>query len=105
MSTKNLPRRDVLADADSEIIDALTHKPKKGRARPWDRKHQDTHFSAWGIPPELQARIKAISDGLGVPIGEVARRLLEGGLDLYDRGDLPMVAKRKPGAPTLYPDE
>ncbi len=106
MAKQRPPRQDALAGApEKEIVDALTRKPRKPRARAWDQEHKATHLSVWGIPPKVQARIRAISNSLGVPVGDVTRQLLEGGLDLYDKGDLPMVAKRKLGAPTLFPDE
>ena len=76
-----------------------------GRNRDWDRAHNFLVVTYRGIPAELHRQIKEIADKKGVPVGEVARRLLEYGLAAYLVGDLKLPAAPRRGKLTLFPGD
>jgi len=70
-------------------------KPKKGRdLRQAGQRSNPAAFR--GLPQPLRDRVAGLADQLGVPVGEVARKLIEYGNEQYHRGALPL---------TLYPVE
>lgn len=71
-------------------IDGISAPLPKIRQRAWDSANRDSLWSVRGIPQGLQGEIKKIAMELGVPIGDVARLLLEHGLDAYRAGKLPI---------------
>jgi len=98
-----MARRDATA-ADPEVQRILGEAlVKKGRSRKWERKHPTISFRHW--PPSIKKRINRIARELQVPAYEVARLLMEHGLDAYDSGEL----KARPGVAshrlTLFPSE
>jgi hypothetical protein len=58
-----------------------------------------------GIPPELNAELKALAEELHVPIGDVVRAFLEHGLAAHQRGELPLKPHLRIGKMTLFPGE
>ena len=77
---------------------ALKHKPSTSRRnRDWERQNPPTCYR--GIPAELHAAIVEIANDLAVPPGDVARKLMEYGLDAYRAGNISfqpvIVGKRR----------
>ncbi len=66
-------------------------KPKKGK-----EVQRPNPVAFRGLPQSLRDRVSALADQLGVPVGEVARKLIEYGNEQYQHGAL---------AVTLYPVE
>jgi hypothetical protein len=66
-------------------------RPKKGK-----EAQRANPVAFRGLPPSLRDRVAALAQELGVPVGEVARKLIEYGNEQYRRGLLPL---------TLYPVE
>jgi hypothetical protein len=58
-----------------------------------------------GIPKKLHDAIKQTAAGLGVSPGELARYLLEVGLERLETGEDAIEPKFVPGGFTLYPEE
>ncbi len=61
---------------------------KAKRNREWERKRAGQLAAYRGIPQDLQESVKAVAAELGVPVGDVARMLLEAGLEAYRAGTL-----------------
>jgi hypothetical protein len=98
-----MARRDATGEIDG-LAALLGDAPKKkGRSRKWERKHPTVSFRHW--PPGISRRINRIAKELQVPVSEVARLLMEHGLDAYDAGEL----KARPGIVShrlsLFPGE
>lgn len=86
-------RRDPLEPVEA-LPEVLSRRPgpKPKRDRAWDAKRSKATYD---LPPALIARIKAIADelaaehqGAKVRVSDVARLLLEAGLDAYEAGEL-----------------
>ena len=58
-----------------------------------------------GIPLKLHQSLKAVAGELGISPGELARYLLEKGLERMDAGEEEVAPSFVPGGYTLYPDE
>ncbi len=74
------------------------------RDRSWDAKRSKTTYD---LPPELIQKIKDIAGELGeeramVKVSDVARLLLETGIEQYEAGEL--KAKPRPTGFTLFDD-
>jgi hypothetical protein len=102
-----MPRRSIAGQMPPlEPVDAmpgaLAKRPGKAkRNRDWEQAHKVAAYR--GIPPELQARLIEIARAQAVPVGDVARALLEAGLEQYDRGALALQAVPLAVKNTLYP--
>jgi len=96
-------RRDALRTVEDEAkeIIAQSRPSQAKRNRSWERKNPAVAYR--GIPPKVQERILTIAKEHSVPVGELAGRLLEAGLTLFDRGELPLTPQLKAGKYTLYP--
>ncbi len=82
----------------------LAHKPSRAkRNREWEAQQQQVTFR--GIPLELNARLNAVAEELGVTVSEVARAFLERGLQAYEQGDLILQPRLRIGKRTLYSEE
>jgi hypothetical protein len=102
-----MSRRSVSEQMD-EPIEVLTRRPSKAkRNREWEyRQRKERGFVAYrGIPRKLHESLKEIADDLGVPVGEVARALLEYGLEACRKGDLVLQPKPVTGRYSLFPLE
>ena len=78
--------------------------PKKPRDRSWDKRRSKMTYD---LPPALIARISEIATELGqgggkVKVSDVARLLLEAGLEQYEAGKL--TPKLKPVGYKLFDD-
>lgn len=88
------------------VPEVLAHRPSTAkRDRGWEKKQRKCGDVATyrGIPKHLQDEIRRISDKRNVPVGEVARALLEYALVAYAKGDLTLDPQFGPGKLTLYP--
>ena len=75
---------------------------KPRRDRNWDKEHND-QVASYRIPVGLKQTIKDIAEQLNVSPADVARALLENGLDAYERGNLQLAPQPKQQGQTLYP--
>ncbi|HPH97163.1 MAG TPA: hypothetical protein PKW33_11190 [Anaerolineaceae bacterium] len=82
------------------IIDQIRVTEKKKRSRSWDEQNRATAFR--GIPPEVQAQVKAVAKTLDVTVSEVARAFLEFSLESLRRGDLRLSSSFSQGKMMLY---
>ena len=98
-------RRHIEDQTNSEALDVLSRRPAK-RDRSWEagQRGAGVVVTYRGIPAELQGRIKEIAGEHGVKVGELARRLLEYGLDAYESGELQLDAVTVTTKRTLYPE-
>ena len=91
-----MPRRDAL---DWLTPGVLAYRPeavsRAKRNRSWDRAQRANPETCQvcyrGIPRELSKRINFVADQLGVSVSEVARILLEQGLEGYESGEFEIV--------------
>jgi len=96
-----VPKAEV-PEEPVNAVPALMHRPSQAkRKRTWERDHPVVAYR--GIPPEVQRRLLKLAEERGLPVGEVAGKLLEAGLTLFDRGELPLTPQLKAGKYTLYP--
>lgn len=91
--------------ADRETIDVLSERPRRDRSWEAQQRKERGFVSYRGVPKELQEQLKALASELHVPVGDVARRFLEYGLEAYERGDLELHPVEIVRKSTLYPDE
>jgi hypothetical protein len=77
------------------------YEPAKGMPRR-KKKESAPRVSYRGIPNETVQAVEALAGRLVTPIGEVARRLLEFGLEAYEAGNLPMQTYAVVMKNTLY---
>jgi len=101
-----MERRKLGDQADKEALDTIARAGPK-RDRSWEAEQRDRGIVATyrGIPPDVQARIKAIACEHQVNIGDVARRFLEHGIAAYESGDLDLEPVTVSTKKSLYPDE
>lgn len=78
---------------------------KRARSRLWEKEHLPCKAMYRGVDPHLALLVKQIAGRLSVPVGEVARALLEYGLRAYVNGDLELNPRLNPAGMrmTLYP--
>jgi hypothetical protein len=102
-----MPRRSISEQLGDEPIEVLTRRPSRAkRNREWERQAREKQgvVTYRGVPRELNERLKKIAKDLGVPVGEVARKFLEYGLEACRKGDLVLKPKAA-GKHTLFPSE
>lgn len=80
-------------------------EPKSKRDRTWDAQRSKATYD---LPSELIIRIREIAkelgqDGVNVKVNDVARLLIEAGLDQYDAGELDV--QLKPTGYTLFDND
>ena len=100
-----MPRREI--NLGDEPIEALVRRPSKARRNnKWERLHRQRKgfVSYRGIPDSVHERLKEIANDLGVPVGEVARKFLEYGLEACKRGELVLQPKPVDGKYSLFSD-
>ena len=78
----------------------------KGSGLVWD----DGTLDKWltdpqAVPEELRDEVTALASELGMNTGDVARALLEYGLEAYTRGELRLRPVMRPGRYTLFPEK
>ena len=90
-----------------DIFESLPVAEQRQRKRTWERKHQHEKVVYRGITPQAVLQVSQIANELQVPTGEVARVLLEYGLDAYSRGDLNLDPRPNPARlrMTLFPSQ
>jgi len=81
------------------LVGSLAHRPKPkeetGRDRGWEQRQRDDpdtmQVSYRGIPRALNERMKQLAEAHGLTVSEVARQLLELGLEVVEneRRELP----------------
>lgn len=93
----------------TEPVDLLARRPSKDRRdRTWEREQRRKVGTATyrGIPPALNAEIKEIAHELGVPVGQVARAMLEYALARYHANNgFELTPEPCSDKFTLYPGE
>lgn len=100
-------RRDTLKTVAEDARKVLEERPgpKPRRDRSWDAKRSKATYD---LPPELIARIKQIAGEIGarygakVRVSDVARLLLNAGLERYEMGGLEIEVQ--PTELRLYSD-
>lgn len=93
-----MPRRNAL---DGVSPAALAYRPaavsRAKRSREWDRRQRSSEDTCQvcyrGIPRELSRRIGFIAEQVGITVSEVARILLEAGMESYERQDFEIVVR------------
>ncbi len=90
-----------------DIFESLPVAAPRERDRAWERKYQNRKVVYRGVDPKAALRVRQIADDLNVPTGEVARALLEYGLNAYSRGDLDLAPCPNPARlrMTLFPSK
>ena len=90
-----------------DIFESLPVAEPRQRDRSWERRHQNKKAVYRGVDPKAALRVREIADELNVPTGEVARALLEYGLDAYSCGDLNLEPRPNPERlrMTLFPSQ
>ena len=102
-----VPHEQTSHASPPDIFESLPVAAPRERDRTWERKHQGEKVVYRGIDPKTALRVRQIADELCVPNGEVARALLEYGLDAYSRGDLNLSPRPNPARlrMTLFPSD
>jgi hypothetical protein len=110
MSNRRNPFGDIPASESSpaappDIFESLPVAAPRQRKRDWERDHQNKKVVYRGVDPQAALRVRQLAEELRVPIGEVARALLEYGLDAYSRGNLNLDPRPNPERlrMTLFP--
>jgi hypothetical protein len=90
-----------------DIFESLPVAERRQRDRAWERRHQNKKAVYRGVDPKAALRVREIADDLNVPTGEVARALLEYGLDAYSHGEMDLTPRPNPARlrMTLYPSD
>jgi hypothetical protein len=83
----------------------VTKKHKRDRSWELEKRQAGEVATYRGIPPALQEEIKAIADGINVPVGEIARAFLEQGLADYKAGNLHLNPTLRTGRYTLFAEK
>jgi hypothetical protein len=102
-------RRNPLAETQPiqppDIYTNLRVAEKRTRSRQWEQTRLPHKAMYRGVDPQLALKVKQIAAELIVPVGEVARALLEYGLRAYFDGDLDLNPRPNPLSMrmTLFP--
>lgn len=93
------------APAHQPLYDSLRLAEKRTRSRQWEKDHLPCKAMYRGVDPHLALKVKQTAGQLLVPVGDVARALLEYGLNAYAAGDLELNPRLNPNGMrmTLYP--
>ncbi len=89
------------------LYDNLRVAEKRTRSRQWEQRRLQQKAMYRGVDPHLAFRVKQIAGNLLVPVGEVARALLEYALRAYACGELELEARPNPLGlrRTLFPEK
>jgi hypothetical protein len=92
---------------DESVTDVVSGvSRRKKRKRSWERKKREAGgVVTWRLPPDLVEQVKGVSGELGVPVREVARWLLERGLEQYRAGRFGLEPSPVKTVYTLYPED
>ena len=93
------------APAPQPLYDSLRLAEKRTRSRQWEKDHLPCKAMYRGVDPHLALKVKQTAGRLLVPVGEVARALLEYSLRAYAAGELELNPHLNPNGMrmTLYP--
>ncbi len=100
--------RQSLESIGEEPVEVLARRPSRARRdRSWEaqQRRDGIVVTYRGVPPDVQRQLRRIADELGVPVGEVARRFLEFGIEAYRDGTLSLQPVFAAYRRTLYPRE
>lgn len=88
------------------LYDNLRLAEKPIRSRQWEKEHQSSKATYRGVDPKIALQVKQAAGDLGVPVGEVARAMLEYALRAYASNDLDLNPRPNPNGMrmTLYPN-
>ncbi|MBT7711886.1 MAG: hypothetical protein HN745_09200 [Deltaproteobacteria bacterium] len=102
-----IPVHETTPTSPPDIFESLPVAEPRQRGRGWEKNHQGEKVVYRGVDPRAALQVRQIAEELQVPIGEVARVLLEYGLTAYSRGDLNFSPRPNPARlrMTLYPTE
>jgi len=89
------------------LYDNLRVAEKRSRSRQWEQTRLPHKVTYRGVDPHLALQVKQLAANLIVPVGEVARALLEYALRAYADGELDLNPRPNPNGMrmTLYPQE
>lgn len=91
-------------NVDREALETIgARAPKRDRSYEQAQRARGVVVTYRGIPRALHDRLKEIAGGLGVPVGDVVRALLEHGLADYDAGALSLEPQEVVTKGRLYP--
>jgi hypothetical protein len=79
-------------------------QPRKKRSRDWEKLHRSETVTYRGVPLEYHQLLGEIARSLCVPRDEVVRAFLEHSLNLYQEGQLTILAHPKAQRMTLFPE-
>ncbi len=98
---------EITPSSPPDIFESLPVAEPRQRDRSWERRHQSKKAVYRGVDPKAALRVREIAAELNVPTGEVARALLEYGLDAYSCGDLNLAPRPNPARlrMTLFPSQ
>lgn len=101
----NVSHDAVKEDPVPSIYDSLRVASPRLRNRAWERAHREWKVVYRGVDPKLALQVKTSAEKLRVPVGELARALLEYALRAYAEGDLDLQPRPNPDRlrMTLYP--
>jgi len=93
------------APVHQPLYDSLRLAEKRTRSRQWEKDHLPCKAMYRGVDPHLALKVKQTAGQLLVPVGDVARALLEYGLRAYAAGELELNPRLNPNGMrmTLYP--
>jgi hypothetical protein len=102
-----IPHEQTSPASPPDIFESLPVAAPRERDRTWERNHQGEKVVYRGVDPNAALQVRQIADELQVPAGEVARALLDYGLDAYSRGDLNLSPRPNPARlrMTLFPSD
>jgi hypothetical protein len=110
MSDRRNPFGDIPASESApatppDLYESLPVATPRRRKRDWEREHQNEKVVYRGVDPQAALQVRQLAEELCVPIGEVARSLLEYGLDAYSHGKLNLDPRPNPERlrMTLFP--
>lgn len=93
--------------APQPLYEGLRVAEKRTRSRQWEKTQLQHKAMYRGVDPQLALQVKQIAGNLLVPVGEVARALLEYALRAYTLGELELEARPNPFSlrRTLFPEK
>jgi hypothetical protein len=100
-----MARRSSTAAISDEPVSAFLPpaESRSKRDRSWEAEQRKKGVVTYrGIPSDVTAKIRAVSEELDVPVGDVVRLFLEHGLAQYKAGVLPMKPRLIKGKYGLY---
>lgn len=101
----DIPANESAPVTPPDIYESLPVAVLRRRKRDWEREHQNEKVVYRGVDPQAALQVRQLAEELHVPVGEVARALLEYGLIAHSRGDLNLAPRPNPERlrMTLFP--